>query len=96
MCHQLEERSLFIGIRQFPVCARCTGIYIGFILGLIAGFFLMPNPLMCIAFIIAMVADGLIQLKTRYHSTNMRRLVTGLAFGYGIASILALIAQIVY
>jgi uncharacterized membrane protein len=27
VCHQLPERSFFLGDRQFPVCARCTGLY---------------------------------------------------------------------
>lgn len=33
---------------------------------------------------IPMVADGLIQLKTTYESTNPRRFVTGILFGYAL------------
>ena len=29
ICHQRPERSFFIAAHQMPVCARCTGIYIG-------------------------------------------------------------------
>jgi Predicted membrane protein (DUF2085) len=29
VCHQRSERSFFLWGRQLPVCARCTGIYMG-------------------------------------------------------------------
>jgi uncharacterized membrane protein len=29
VCHQLEPRSFHLWGRQMPVCARCTGIYLG-------------------------------------------------------------------
>ncbi len=30
VCHQIPERSFFIAEHQFAVCARCTGLYVGF------------------------------------------------------------------
>ena len=34
VCHQLPERSFVLAGRQLPVCARCTGLYLGVALGL--------------------------------------------------------------
>jgi uncharacterized membrane protein len=34
VCHQISERSFFINGRQLPLCARCTGTFLGAILGL--------------------------------------------------------------
>jgi uncharacterized membrane protein len=35
LCHQLPQRSFFIHEHQTPLCARCTGMYLGFSIGLI-------------------------------------------------------------
>ena len=29
ICHQRPERSFFLHAQQLPVCARCTGLYVG-------------------------------------------------------------------
>ena len=29
ICHQRPERSFFVSGTQLPVCARCTGLYVG-------------------------------------------------------------------
>jgi uncharacterized membrane protein len=34
VCHRIDIRSFHIGFRQFPLCARCTGQYLGAVLGL--------------------------------------------------------------
>jgi len=34
VCHRIESRSFHIGNIQFSVCARCTGQYLGAVLGL--------------------------------------------------------------
>jgi uncharacterized membrane protein len=35
LCHQLPERSFFFHEHQSPLCARCTGMYLGFLIGLV-------------------------------------------------------------
>lgn len=33
VCHQLPDRSFFWGDWRFPVCARCTGLYLSAVIG---------------------------------------------------------------
>jgi len=35
VCHRISERSFHIGTRQLPLCARCTGMYLGAMTGLV-------------------------------------------------------------
>jgi uncharacterized membrane protein len=35
ICHQRPERSFFWAGHQFPVCARCTGLYLSALTGLL-------------------------------------------------------------
>ena len=35
VCHRIDARSFHIGVRQLPLCARCTGQYLGAVTGLI-------------------------------------------------------------
>jgi hypothetical protein len=34
ICHQIPERSFFMDGQQLPLCARCTGTFLGAMLGL--------------------------------------------------------------
>ena len=83
-CHCRADRSFFWHGKQFPICARCTGELVGMICGLILCFFRRPPVWLLLVLMVPMVADGFIQLKTAYESTNPRRFVTGLLFGYGL------------
>src|SRR4249919_1949081 len=35
ICHQRPERSFFLDGHQFPVCARCTGLYLSGAIGIV-------------------------------------------------------------
>jgi uncharacterized membrane protein len=83
-CHQRPERSFFVKGYQMPVCARCEGELIGILAALIAVWFLRPPYWLMAVMMVPMAADGLIQGLTKYESTNLRRLITGILFGFGI------------
>lgn len=35
VCHRLDERSFHVDGRQLPLCARCSGMYLGAVLGML-------------------------------------------------------------
>ena len=59
----------------------------GAVAGLIACFFRRPAVWMALALMVPMVADGFIQMKTAYESTNPRRFLTGLLGGCGAVTL---------
>jgi uncharacterized membrane protein len=44
VCHQLPERSFSLWSAQWPVCARCTGIYFGAAVAALAAITVRPKP----------------------------------------------------
>ncbi len=84
-CHQIPERSFFICGYHFPVCARCTGIIIGYIISFMyAIYFKKIKFLFEVIWIVPMAFDGLLQLFTNYSSTNTKRFLTGVLAGFGL------------
>ena len=90
-CHRRPERSFFVKGYQMPVCARCEGELFGILAGLIAVWFIRPPYWLMAVIMLPMIADGLVQGFTKYESTNWRRLITGLFFGFGITMIILMI-----
>ena len=100
MCHGRVERSLELFGAPMPICARCTGIYVGVLAGLI-GFFLVRAAarrvservfrLGGLVLLVPMAIDGLTQAAGLRESTNELRIATGviagLAFGLWILSV---------
>ncbi|HEC34484.1 MAG TPA: DUF2085 domain-containing protein, partial [Chloroflexi bacterium] len=35
VCHRIPSHSFFVGGRQLPLCARCTGTFLGALTGLL-------------------------------------------------------------
>ena len=86
-CHQKPERSFNIEGYQFPICARCTGVILGYLIAPIfymkKGFCKTAAGIGCVA----MLLDWLLQQAKIKKSTNARRLVTGIAGGFGIMTV---------
>ena len=84
-CHCRSDRSFFYHAKQFPICARCTGELIGMVCALPCFvLFGVPDWRTSIFLMLPLVVDGFAQKLTRYESGNLRRLVTGILFGYAL------------
>lgn len=84
-CHQRPDRSFFIGDYQFPVCARCTGVFLGQLAAVIMLLSGRRVPAKAAAALLAVMgADWLAQKLEVLGSTNIRRLMTGIMGGIGI------------
>lgn len=86
-CHHRPERSFFYKGRQFPICARCTGELAGIVIGSLFYAMAHPKPVTAALLLIPLMVDGFIQALTSYTSTNGRRFLTGLLFGYGLITL---------
>lgn len=84
-CHCRKERSFHFRGVQFPICARCTGELIGMVIFFCSCAWYRPDLEVALLLMIPLVADGFLQFLTSYESTNGRRFVTGLLFGYAFA-----------
>ncbi|HBO34129.1 MAG TPA: hypothetical protein DD636_05240 [Anaerolineaceae bacterium] len=103
VCHQIEERSFFYHDMQSPLCARCTGMYLGGLLTIVYQAFqgrkgkFPPTWVSVILglFLIWFGIDGLNSFlhffpsfNTSYQPSNLLRLITGTGVGLGIGAIL--------
>ena len=103
VCHRIPERSFNIGNREMAMCARCSGLFLGALLGLI--FQVVQGrkgkmPSFPVAFLfgllaLAWVLDGINSfsmltplIPSFYQTQNWTRLVTGTGMGLAISAIL--------
>jgi len=94
-CHQLPQRSFFFRARQFPVCARCTGVFFGNTLAILMISFFAPHWLWLIFGANIMFVDWFIQRIGLLESSNTRRLITGIIGGYSLNSLYIAVIKIV-
>lgn len=93
-CHRKPERSFFWKGKQFPVCARCTGIHIGYIAFPLFMFNVFTlNIWWTIALMLPTYIDGLTQAFFKRESNNFLRVATGLMAGIGGVSLVAIIGK---
>lgn len=104
VCHRIDLRSYHLGDRQLPLCVRCSGMYLGAVLGLTyqaltrkrAGGF-PPRPVWVVygLFILAFAIDGVNSylhlfpgFTGLYEPQNWLRLLTGTGMGLVVAGVL--------
>jgi uncharacterized membrane protein len=100
-CHQIPERTFWINNRPMPLCARCTGSYLGALAGLVLlvvtgrGRARQIPPLRVLIVLVVFVAvwafDGtnsyltLLGLPHLYEPRNLYRAITGSLEGLSIS-----------
>lgn len=93
-CHQLPERSFFYKGKQFPVCARCTGTWLGYLTVPLFLFNIVHlSWLITFILFIPNALDGLTQALQWRESNNYLRLILGFASGFAFMSLLSLIGK---
>ncbi len=105
VCHRLPSHSFQIFGRSMPLCARCSGIYLGIIMTLLVIVLggrvryaqYPPRRILLVLLLMvgAMAADGInsfawdFGIPTPYTPHNTLRLITGFAAGISIAVVTA-------
>lgn len=85
-CHRLPERSFFWKGRKFPMCARCLGIYAGYLFMPIFWFWFSATWILGLILVIPTFLDGMTQAMFGRESTNWLRMTTGILAGIGLAA----------
>ena len=95
ICHQMPERSFKYKGKQFPLCARCTGIFIGyFTFPIFQLQIIEPSLILIIILSIPMIVDSISQSMNFRESNNVLRVITGFLFGAAQIAFIVLIGTI--
>jgi uncharacterized membrane protein len=94
-CHQMPERSFHFKGRQFPVCARCTGVFLGYLaLPIFCLELVTPTIPFIIIFSAPLILDSVSQALGKRESNNALRLITGFLFGVSQVALIVLIGNL--
>jgi uncharacterized membrane protein len=103
VCHQIESHSISINGKVLPLCARCTGMFLGTLVSLAvlsrrnnkSGAPSKAKIAVLVVFLAVFVIDGLNSMLELfpvipqvYPPSNLLRLITGLMMGMVIANLL--------
>lgn len=101
VCHQNPKKTLVIGGRFLPVCARCTGAYLGLLIGYAVIMYRKkeadgpPNIWAVSLLSMPMIIDSVLQALAVRGSTNVLRLITGLFFGVALLPFLIYVLRLI-
>ena len=102
ICHQRPERSFFLDGHQFPVCARCTGLYLSAAAGILGWVALKTvsrwrprfiDPRLAIRVIVIAAIPTVVSFATGviglWDGSNMTRAILAVPLGAGAGAIVA-------
>jgi uncharacterized membrane protein len=81
VCHRIDARSFHLGERALPLCARCTGMYLGAVLGIVYQAAIgrrrsgMPSIALWVVMGIFFVAFGIDGVNSYFHLSIMQQLL---------------------
>lgn len=103
VCHRIDVRSFHLAERQLPLCARCSGMYLGALASLIAFSVFRPKAgrypkrsiqWTLVLFVVIWAIDGINSYlhlfpdaPHAYPASNVLRLVTGTLLGISLATL---------
>jgi len=95
VCHQIPERTILIQGSLLPFCARCTGIYTGFLIGTVYQYIcwrtrikelpVLKISLLSMLFLLLLIVESVGSYKGFWSSPTHIRLLAGMLGGSSIA-----------
>ncbi len=101
VCHQIDSHSYTAGGRVLPLCARCTGTFLGLLISTLflysktrrSGFPAKLKQAVLLLFFLFFALDGInasltmLGIEPLYPPSNLLRLISGLLFGITLSNV---------